>query len=342
MLRGQESIVSVAESREKLPEWILEKINENNVFYSEIYAEYEKTNKSRVVYIYDDDFVQVVALHRIHGIFRTAVFLAEPVCLGEFNAESLKAFLNAAVDWLDKIEKIDWISVTPASSLFRTYPDRSERIKFGNYIIDLSLSEDELFKKVTSKHRNMIRRGEKSRIEIRFGGVELLPDYMIVDKQTWERNGKTIDNTSFYKNYISSMNDNVVVGMAYHEDVPQCGLIGLYNKAMFYYMFGASADRPEPGSTHYLQWRTIQKMKKSGVKYYNFVGCRINVDSDSKYHNIQHFKKGFGGTLEECFLFRSILHPKQKNLFDKLLKMRSGNQPNDVIDQEISKWSDIN
>ena len=107
-------------------------------------------------------------------------------------------------------------------------------------------------------------------------------------------------------------------------------------------MFGASAHKPEPGSTHLLQWRTILRMKKNGVLAYNFVGCRLNEDKDSKYHNIQHFKKGFGGILQECFMFRATLSKPKKWLFDILMRMKTGKRPQDVIDQEKHKWSEIN
>ena len=107
-------------------------------------------------------------------------------------------------------------------------------------------------------------------------------------------------------------------------------------------MFGASADHPVPGSTHYLQWAMIQKMHDVGTKRYNFVGCRLNEDPDSKYHNIQHFKKGFGGELIECYLFRITLNAFKKKLFDAFFKLKNGKIMNDVIDQEISKWQAIN
>ena len=124
--------------------------------------------------------------------------------------------------------------------------------------------------------------------------------------------------------------------------MPQCGLLGLYSKACFYYEFGASAHRPEPGSTHYLQWQTILKMKSEGVRRYSFVGCRINVDKDSKLSNIQHFKAGFGGDLVRSFLFKCELNRLQTNLFKLLMFARTGKYSQDVVDQEKNKWKELN
>lgn len=343
MLGNSSSTIKKVEDYSVLSQEGKYSLEDANAFYSHEYKQYEESRGSKVFYLYDSDYVQVVSIHKIASLFCVASLLSEPVCISDRNgSERSQFFIDSVVDYLKKEMKIDWIGVTPASSLFKVYPSTSERICFGNYLIDLSLPEENLFSNVTSKHRNMIRRGEKSEVTVCFGGLELLNDYIKVDKQTWLRSGKEIDNTEFYTQYIQALPNHTIVGIAYKEGVPQCGIIGLYSKECFYYMYGASADSPIPGATHYLQWKMICLMKGKGVHYYNFVGCRINEDADSKYHNIQHFKKGFGGVLEECYLFRVTANPLKKKLFNLLMKIKTGSIPNDVIDQEISKWKQIN
>ena len=178
---------------------------------------------------------------------------------------------------------------------------------------------------------------------MKFGGAELLDDYLILDKQTWSRSNKTMNNEAMYKKYLEVLGENSVVGIAYNTDgVPQCGLLGFYNNAMFYYMFGASANRPDPGSTHYLQFQTMKLMLERGVKAYNFVGCRINVDKDSKYEHIQHFKKGFGGELIECYMFKTVLRKIKFNFFKILYTLKTKTHLTDAIDDEFKKWEKIN
>lgn len=336
-------VLTIVHSLGDLPASVKDKLESANAHYSPQFEQYILAEKSEPVYIFNDQLVQVLALHKIKGFFCTASLPCEPHWLiQEQPLSALQSFLDELVVVLKKQLAIDWVSVTPACSLFLAYPNCSERIGFGNYIIDLTAEEDTLFSNMESKHRNMVRRGERSGVEVRFGGVELLEDYISLDKQTWERSGQTIDHTAYYKQYIATLSPNVTVGVAYKDGVPQCGLIGLYNRQMFYYMFGASAHRPEPGSTHYLQWKNILKMKEAGVKAYSFVGCRLNEDKNSKYHNIQHFKKGFGGELRECYLFRVTLNKAKKWLFDTLMRVRTGAVPQDVIDQEKHKWTELN
>lgn len=331
------------QTREQLPENISLAVSQGNVFYSDNFEKYNVKSSSETFFAYNDDYAAVVTVHSIHKLFTAASFPSEPISLSETDSfDRQQSFLDEVAAQLKQNYGVDWITVTPASSLFGAYPTHSERIGFGNYVIDLTQDEESLFANVTSKHRNMIRRGERGEIVVKYGGVELLPDYITVDKQTWKRSGSDIDHTAYYTEYVNTLKDNAVVGVAYKDGVPQCGLIGCYNQRMFYYMFGASADRPEPGSTHLLQWQTILRMKAAGVQAYNFVGCRLDVDPGSKYENIQHFKKGFGGVLRECYLFRMTLNKTKKRLFDWTMKLKTGKAPCDVIDQEMHKWVELN
>lgn len=335
-------MINIVRTISELPDNIHSIVDEANVFYSDEYREYEKGIGSNVIYAYTNNMIQVVTLHTIKGLFHTATFPSEPFYFGEISESSVQQMLDQLLVILKKEFDVDWTTVTPASSLFTAYPTNSMRIPFGNYIIDLTYSEEQLFQNVTSKHRNMIRRGMKSEIYIKYGSTNLLDDYLELDRQTWQRSGQDIDHSAYYKKYLEYFKEHAIVGVAYKDSIPQCGLIGLYNNRMFYYMFGASANKPEPGSTHYLQWNTILKMKEIGVKQYSFVGCRINVDEDSKLYNIQHFKKGFGGKLIDCYMFKSILNSQKKKMFDRLMKIRTGKVAIDVIDEEIHKWHEMN
>lgn len=336
--------VKICNRLQNLPQEILQKKNEWNVFYSDEYFKYSSDSNTEIKYYYSEMFVQVVVIHRIHRMFCTATLPSEPMFLGgglpTFQEE--QGFLDNLMEQLQKNEKVDWLNVTPASTLFHSFPSVSQRIKFGNYVLDISGPDEDVFQRITSKHRNMIRRGEKGGVDYKIGGLNILDDYMEVDKQTWERNGQNTDHFSFYRNYLEKFGSKALVAVAYKDAVPQCGILGIYNEAMFYYMFGASADHPEPGSTHFLQWQTMRYLKERNVKKYNFVGCRLQVDPGSKYENIQRFKKGFGGQLVEGYLFKVVFSSVKKRGFDLIMKKKTGNAPCDVVDQEIMKWKEIN
>lgn len=332
---------------ESLPLNVKEKLAAANIYYDGRYSDYEKLNNNTVQYIYNEAFIQVVSIHRMKKFFAFAQLPSEPFALSgdPANEVEMRAFLDEALVAMKKMLKVDWISSTLAGAIFKAYPTKSKRIRWGNYVIDLSDKTPEtVFSGFDSKHRNMVRRGEKSNITVKFGGIELLEDYLALDEQTWLRSNKKINNSKVYKNYIKALGENAVIGIAYDsENVPQAGLMGFYNDAMFYYMFGASANSPAPGSTHYLQFQTMKLMLERGVKAYNFVGCRINVDKGSKYEHIQHFKKGFGGDLIECYMFKTVLRNTKFKLFNLIYLLIKGiKMPTDAIDDELPKWAEIN
>lgn len=333
-------MIQVSRTYEKIPQYIKELLDNANVFYTEVYYNLLKKEKSNVLYIYDEREIQIVSIHKTLKIFNFAFFPSESFVFDPDKSEN-SLFLDGVINELDKIG-VHWLSVTPACSFFHSYPSRSKRIPWGNYVINLAFSEEELLKNATNKHGNMIRRGEKSNIEVKYGGMELLDDYLKVDLQTWRRSDQNVDHRHYYSNIMKELKGNAIIGISYKDGIPQCGLLGYYNKAMFYYMFGASANRPEPGSTHYLQWKTILLMKAKGVLKYSFVGCRIDVDKNSKLHNIQHFKEGFGGELVESYMFKSVICPFKLKLFKILLFIRTRKKSSDVVDQEIYKWKNLN
>ena len=327
---------------ERVRSWLSERAVTGNVYYSKEFFSYAESSQSKAIWLHDDVFCIAAVLHKIKRVFTTAFFPSEPVCASERTFAAEQAFLDKVVAALKETYHVDWIGVTAAGANFAAYPTASRRIGFGNYILDLQPDETALFAKATSKHRNMIRRGEKAGITVRFGGEELLEDYLLLDRATWKRSGLETDNEEQCRSILRCFGEGSVVGVAYRNGTPQAGLLGMFNSEMFYYMHGATADDPEPGATHFLQWKTILRMKALGVKKYSFVGCRIRVDEDSKFKRIQHFKEGFGGELVQGYAFKCVLRPWKKKLFDSLTKRKTGRVPEDVIDQEIGKWAEIN
>lgn len=294
-----------------------------------------------VKYAYDKDRIIPFQTRRNHYIFKQINILSEPFVYNKQESRSESAFLDDLVREIMDQKICDFL-FSPVAGLFSSYPHNSIRIRFGNYVLEIEKSEDEIFEGFTSKHRNMVRRGERSGLKIRFGGMELLDDYLMLDKMTWARSGKMSDNRQEYESILTCLKNYSMIAIAYKDRIPQCGILGIYNEAMFYYMYGASADKPEPGSTHYLQWRTMLYMKEHNVKAYNFVGARINEDPNSKYHAIQHFKKGFGGEMREGYLFKTIINKSKYKLFYKLRALKNRDFVGDVIDQEFHKWTNIN
>lgn len=320
-----------------LPPNISDSLQNANVFYSRNYCDLVSRKGGKVYYLYDEKFVIATEIYSRLGI-SYASFPSEPFCYSGKDA-SYKCFLNEAILKL-KSDKIAWVA-TSAAAFFDTYPDNSQRIPFGSHVIDLTLPEDLLLANMHSKHRNSVRKAEKTGVEVKFGGEELIEDYESVDRQTWARSEKNSYGDSFFKNIVETLKENAKIIVAYKDGVPQAGACFYVNEQMAYYMFGCSADHPEPGSSNLLHWEAIKRFKEAGVKKYSFVGCRINEDENSKYHNIQRFKERFGGPLVQGYMFRSILNTTKFNLFRKLQEVKHKKKVEDIFDQELPKWPEL-
>lgn len=331
-------------NRSELPPDIVKLLNsEANVFFSNEYESFIRSNGDFIIYIFDQNFILPLSYHKKH-IFSFGNFLSEPYkySVSETDSETERNFINNVMDFLKKSVKLQWLTTTPASSFFTVYPDRSKRIRFGSHVIDLTKDEEALFADMKSKHRNMIRRAEKAGVSVKIGGKELLDTYLKLDTETWERSGVISNNKSIYEKILDNLKTTSFIAIAYKDEIPQSGMLCCYNKAMMYYLFAASKKSPEPGSTNLLHWKVMKYMKSLGVLKYSFVGCRINEDENSKYHNIQRFKEGFGGELKEGYLFKAKFNCFMYLIFHLLYKIRAKKELLDVIDQEISKWKSIN
>lgn len=326
--------------RNELPELVKNKLDASNCFFEENYERFISLQGWKYLFAYDEKYVMPIGIKKNHHFFKTVCFESEPYVYNQTDEITEQDFLDKVIMELKNKKMVDFILMTPTYSLFRAYPKESKRIRFGNYV--LQLENKDLMSCYSSKHRNMVRRGEKADLEIKIGKEELLDDYVSLDIATWKRSGIIANNQTRFQSSLKIMHDNTIIALAYKDGIPQCGILGYYNVNMFYYMFGATSDNPEPGATHFLHYKTMQYLQSIGVKAYNFVGCRINEDPDSKYHAIQHFKKGFGGDLEEIYMFKVICNSFKYKLFKKLVSMKNKSTKGDIIDQEYDKWKDIN
>lgn len=315
-----------------------------NVFFSNNYLQF---CNCKYLYLYSTDFVIPVLLNQ-NGPFRNAAFLSEPYRYG-FKGEAEESFINSVVEYIRHNCNVHWIAETPAYALFSEAPENSLSIPFGSHIVDLSNDVDTLWSKVHSKHRNVIKKAEKEGVQIVKGNSEkILNDYHSIDIETWERSNVKASGVDHLKEMVTKLGDEVIFYLAYKDGVPQAGAIFYYNKAMCYYMHGASCNNSFTGSSNLLHWVAMQDMKMAGVKKYSYVGARIDEDPNSKFHGIQRFKERFGGELFVGERFKVIFSPIMYWLFKLLVSLkqslhnRNWHWYKDSIDMELPKWKTKN
>lgn len=251
----------------------------------------------------------------------------------EFYQNNIQEFLEMGVQHLKKRHKVDLIMQPTTNSIFKAYPKKAIAADYGTYYLDLQKNEDDLWKGLHSKHRNSVRKGKKNGVTIKTGKQYVVLAHELIT-ETFKRSKKDFMNLGGFKKLVSSLGKNIEIFIAFdkNKNVQGCAVIP-YSNYCAYYSHGGSVYRPVSGAMNYMQWFMINYFKNKEVRYYDFVGARIDPPKGSKREGIQKFKKRFGPEFKQGYLWKYPLTPWKYYVFSnlyKLLKSKEG----DVIDQE--------
>ena len=313
------------------------------IFATQVYADYLKETKNYntiwfMAKIHEMDYVIPFGVKK-KGPFKKGLFLSEVIC---FDAENIieheKEFLNEIVAYIKKNNLCDWIEQPPNWALFNTYPNNAVFAKFGTYRIDLSkFTEDELFANIKRNDRQDINKALRENVEIVKDdkcfedSIDLINNTLSIEKIDSFTKDKLDTIRSFFKN-------NYLDYTAYFNKIPQSSCIYFFNSFSTYAMY-AGSSKPVRGSNSLLYWEANKDSKKRNIKYFDFVGARINPDIDTKQYRIQKFKAHFGTELKEGFIWKMILNKKKYilyKLFIRINNMLKGKKnKGDIIDQEL-------
>lgn len=327
-------MLKITGNYKEIPKDIREKMFNANIYYSEVYFKNESKEK-KLYYVFDEVAILIIVIQK-RLIFKFVELPTEPFVYGDNFNDSF--FLDEVVFLCKTRLHVDWIGPSASTALFLEAPKSAIEIPFGSHMIDLTMTEEKIWARMHSKHRNVIRKAEKDGVTIQVGRLELISDYQRLDEETWERSGQEKNLLHVYEKLFMNYPNHAVLYMAYLNNEAQGGAIFLKNEKRSYYLYGASKNSPTTGAMNYLHWRAIKDFKQEGVQQYSFVGCRINEDVDSKYHGIQRFKERFGGELIVGRMFKVILKPYKYQVFRIVQRIKRGYWVQDVIDQEVNKW----
>ncbi len=332
-------------SHEQLPDNILYKLSEANVFFTEEYYNYTKQRNESIYYLYNESYIIPIRVKKAF-ILRAGLLDSEPFSLNSDNCYDVeKRFMNECCKYIKKNGLLDWIQ-TEITANFLEYPDGSVVYGAGNFILDIeNHTQDELFEKLHSKNRNMVRRGEREGIFILRDGKSLVSDYKIVEDQVWERNNQAPRSMEYYNRIFKYMYNTSSFAVAYNKDnVPEAGAIFLYTKAMGYYHHGASKTKPTPGAHNYLIWDEILYLKSLGVKKICFVGYRREkeIGLNNKALGIQKFKEKFGGDVLLTYAFKYEFNSLKYKLYRLANLILNKEQLKDVYDSRKKNYPEYN
>ena len=288
---------------------------------------------------YKNENLKFVLPYKINKkvIFSYIIFTTSTLYIEKsLTVEDEKEFLNDVIVFFKK-SNFDFIHEPPTYVVFNTFPDDSIYINFGSYVIDLNLSEEELWKNLHQKHRNVIRNAMNKSVKIENGKQYLNTAYQLYDK-TLRRSGIKPVSFNNINKLFDEMIDNVEVFVSFYKDEPQGCAIIPYSRYSAYYIYGGSVEKPVTGAVNLLHWEAIKYFKNKGSQRYDFAGARINPEEGSKYERLQMFKSRFGGTLKTGYFWKMPLNKFKCNMLDILITLL---KKSSIIDQEIKRSSKI-
>lgn len=282
-------------------------------------------------YLVEDEFVLPFYIKK-KFIFNYLLFTLG--IKSKVSKEKKQHFLNCAVDYIKANLSVDFILTQHVTALFDCYPTHSTYCSFGSYILDLTKSEEELFAGLHTKHRNVIKKAEKDGVLVSCDMDNKREQCISLIQDTLVRQRLVPVRTSLLEGFSKVCQADYWIA-EYNGEVQGAAIILWTSQCCAYYMFGGSCSKPHSGAMNLLHWTAIRKMKERDVRYYDFVGARINPEEGSKYEGIQRFKSRFGGELAEGYLWKIPIRKFKYRLFCWLLALKQkGNYKGDIIDQE--------
>jgi len=274
------------------------------------------------------------------GPFKKGMFLTATNSLGKENTlKNEKIFLNEIIKYIKSHKLCDWIQQPPNWAIFNAYPDGAIYAPFGTYQINLGeKSEDELFKNLSKKNRQYVNKANKEGVKIE-KGIKYLDDVLSLIRNTLSKAKMDFITKKVALILKDKLHDHLWVYIAYYNSIPQAGTLFLSNSFSTYGYYAGTIDKPVRGATTLLYWGVIKDSKNRGVKFFDFVGARINPTLGSKQEKLQLYKRHFGTVMREGYLWKYKISKTKYFIYQAITKIRSWIKfkkfQGDIIDQEI-------
>lgn len=267
------------------------------------------------------------------AIFRMVRFRVETIPIGQgFDIPEERAFLNSAIDYFRSIGA-DMVIPATTNTIFRTYPEGADAAPYGSYIIDLTQPEDVLWKKIERITRQNIKTASKNDVIVRDAIGQIDEAYLII-KDTFKRSQLPFMNLVSFKRFMSGLGEYGKLLIADQRGVAQSFVVFAYSRFCAYAIYAGNVVGQQQGANKLLYWEALRLFQGLGVRQYDFVGARMNPEKGSKQEALGSFKKRFGATLKQGYIWKYPLHSLKYRLYCLMARLRSGG---DIVDAERHK-----
>ena len=207
--------------------------------------------------------------------------------------------------------------------------------KRWEFLVDLKKSEEELWKTIHSKKRNLIRKGQKEGINIKsVYNLQEVMQFRALALETYNR--KKDQGISFPRpsenTYYRLLKEQLIdtglgrLYIAYDGDQPISGAFFVgFNGTAYYMLSSAGEEGLRKAAPDLVLWAAMTDYLKEGFSLFNLGGVSekdLNGGPLEK-SGLYHFKIRFGAEVYPCFKGELVLRPKQFKLYSFLKGLKS-------------------
>lgn len=170
--------------------------------------------------------------------------------------------------------------------------------------IDLKPELSVILARMKPKTRYNIGLSQKKGVVVRIAGMESLPVWYRLYKETAARNRILVNDIRYFEAILtarvvnSSSPAEVQLLIAEYEHQPLAAMFLIVSGNRGSYLYGASTSaHRNVMATYALQWEAIRLSKLQGCTEYDMFGVSPGPDASHPLYGLYKFKAGFGGSL---------------------------------------------
>lgn len=251
-----------------------------------------------------------------------------------------KVFLNSLRSFLKTAKICDLLNHSLHFFTCTLAPNSSFVAKIGSLSIDISRSEELIYKGFVPNYRNEIRKVEQENWKI--NKATPLDDYYPIYKRIQNRQSLATYPKSFFKELLNqSLYETLFWTIEVNEVVEGFACVIIDQESAYYFFGGANFPTKFPGSNKLMQREILFYLKKINVKTYEMGGYRLGDMEGTKLKGVQSFKKRFGAEITDKNVFYTRIRPIKGWLYQTILslylKLKKINQNQQGIDYVYQK-----
>ena len=200
-------------------------------------------------------------------------------------------------------------------------------IKRLEFKLDLTKSEDDLWKGFSSRRRSKIRKAIQNGVMVEELSGDGLKEFRRLQAESARRINKRGGSDILHRGVVTL--DPVLVlvksGCAeiicarIEKEVLSGVIFSFFNGLVYYTQAGTSQKGLEAEAGSLLVWESIKRFRALGAKTFNFGGCKLEAMNEaSPEHGVYRYKKDFGTTIIECTSGEKVLRPLTNGIVNKI------------------------